>query len=227
MRDRLAFIEPMMPTLVDKPPASGDWSTEVKFDGWRCQLAIDSGGVRVFTRRGHRLDRQAEDHRRGRGQRDQGEVRDHRRRAGLSARIRHVRFPRPAGGRPVAFRPADLHGLRPAASRRRGSAQQAAGGAPRAARRPDPPRRPHPVLRRLAGTPAELFAAAERMGLEGIVCKRRGSAYRSGASTDWLKVKCFVETELEILGVQRAARQADDGADGRDRHARAMSAPPS
>ncbi len=56
----------------------------------------------------------------------------------------------------------------------------------------------------MLGTPAELFAAAERMGLEGIVCKRRGSPYRSGAPTDWLKVKCFVETELEILGVQRA-----------------------
>ena len=25
----------------------------VKFDGWRCQLVIDSKGTRVFTRRGH------------------------------------------------------------------------------------------------------------------------------------------------------------------------------
>ena len=49
----------------------------------------------------------------------------------------------------------------------------------------------------------ELFSAAERFGLEGIVCKRRGSPYRSGASTDWLKVKTFVESELEILGVLR------------------------
>ena len=55
----------------------------------------------------------------------------------------------------------------------------------------------------LEGTPGELFSAAERFGLEGIVCKRRGSPYRSGASTDWLKVKTFVESELEILGVLR------------------------
>ena len=55
----------------------------------------------------------------------------------------------------------------------------------------------------LEGTPRELFSAAERFGLEGIVCKRRGSPYRSGASTDWLKVKAFVESELEILGVLR------------------------
>ena len=31
----------------------------------------------------------------------------------------------------------------------------------------------------LEGTPGELFSAAERFGLEGIVCKRRGSPYRS------------------------------------------------
>jgi hypothetical protein len=35
------------------PPREGDWSTEVKFDGWRCQIIIDQGDARVFTRRGH------------------------------------------------------------------------------------------------------------------------------------------------------------------------------
>jgi len=29
----MKFVEPMMPTLVDKPPTRGDWSVEVKFDG--------------------------------------------------------------------------------------------------------------------------------------------------------------------------------------------------
>ena len=53
MSDRLSFIEPMIPTLVDKPPMRGDWSVEVKFDGWRCQLVIGSDGARVFTRGGH------------------------------------------------------------------------------------------------------------------------------------------------------------------------------
>ena len=48
---RLVFIE--VPTLVDKPPRDGDWSTEVKFDGWRVQIIIEQGGARFFTRRGH------------------------------------------------------------------------------------------------------------------------------------------------------------------------------
>ena len=36
---------------------------------------------------------------------------------------------------------------------------------------------------------AKLLQAAERQGLEGIVSKRQASAYRSGPSRDWVKVK--------------------------------------
>jgi bifunctional non-homologous end joining protein LigD len=34
-----------------------------------------------------------------------------------------------------------------------------------------------------------VFAHACKMGLEGIVSKRKGSPYRSGRSADWLKMK--------------------------------------
>jgi ATP-dependent DNA ligase len=36
---------------------------------------------------------------------------------------------------------------------------------------------------------AELLAAAERMGLEGVVSKRRDGAYRSGPRCGWIKTK--------------------------------------
>jgi hypothetical protein len=36
---------------------------------------------------------------------------------------------------------------------------------------------------------SDLFRAACRMGLEGLVSKRRGRPYRGGPSKDWLKVK--------------------------------------
>ena len=36
---------------------------------------------------------------------------------------------------------------------------------------------------------AELLAAAERMGLEGVVSKRRDGAYRSGPRCGWTKTK--------------------------------------
>jgi bifunctional non-homologous end joining protein LigD len=35
----------------------------------------------------------------------------------------------------------------------------------------------------------ELLAAAERMGLEGVVSKRRDAPYRSGTMSSWVKVK--------------------------------------
>ena len=49
---RLEFIEPLMPTLVEKPPDGEGWIHEVKFDGYRSQIIIDEADVRTFTRRG-------------------------------------------------------------------------------------------------------------------------------------------------------------------------------
>ena len=44
------------------------------------------------------------------------------------------------------------------------------------------------ALRNTADGPM-VFAHACKMGLEGIVSKRKGSSYRSGRSRDWLKSK--------------------------------------
>ena len=48
---RLKFVEPLMPTLVEKPPEGDAWIHEVKFDGYRSQIVIDEEGTRPFTRR--------------------------------------------------------------------------------------------------------------------------------------------------------------------------------
>jgi bifunctional non-homologous end joining protein LigD len=39
-----------------------------------------------------------------------------------------------------------------------------------------------------------------RMGLEGIVCKRRDAVYRSGRTTTWLKAKCAARQEFVVGG---------------------------
>ncbi|WP_245452134.1 hypothetical protein [Mesorhizobium waimense] len=52
---------------------------------------------------------------------------------------------------------------------------------------------------------AEFYAAIDKMGLEGMVSKRRDSKYRSGNSTAWLKTKAFTIDEYELLGVEREA----------------------
>src|SRR5437762_12771735 len=54
----------------------------------------------------------------------------------------------------------------------------------------------------LEGDGPTVFAHACKMGLEGIVSKRKGSAYRSGRSPDWLKMK-----NPEALAVKREAEE--------------------
>jgi bifunctional non-homologous end joining protein LigD len=41
-----------------------------------------------------------------------------------------------------------------------------------------------------------------------MVSKRADSRYKSGPSKSWLKAKCFVEADLEVLGVVREQGEA-------------------
>ena len=49
----LRFIPPQLATSVDQPPEGSDWIHEIKHDGYRCQVLLERGQVRVFTRNGH------------------------------------------------------------------------------------------------------------------------------------------------------------------------------
>ena len=49
----LAFIGPMMPTLVPTPPKGEGWTHEIKYDGYRTELLIDRDRSHAFTRNGH------------------------------------------------------------------------------------------------------------------------------------------------------------------------------
>jgi ATP-dependent DNA ligase len=53
------------------------------------------------------------------------------------------------------------------------------------------------------GDAAVFFRACAAHELEGIVSKLATSRYRSGQSTTWLKTKCFTESELTLLGIDR------------------------
>jgi bifunctional non-homologous end joining protein LigD len=46
------FIEPQLCKLVDRPPSTENWAHEVKFDGYRAQLRVQSGEARIRTRKG-------------------------------------------------------------------------------------------------------------------------------------------------------------------------------
>ena len=53
------------------------------------------------------------------------------------------------------------------------------------------------------GDAAAFFRACAAHELEGIVSKLATSRYRSGRSKTWLKTKCFAESELTLLGIDR------------------------
>ena len=47
------FIAPCDPTLRERAPEGTDWLHEIKIDGYRAQLHIREGRVRVFSRSGY------------------------------------------------------------------------------------------------------------------------------------------------------------------------------
>jgi bifunctional non-homologous end joining protein LigD len=51
-----------------------------------------------------------------------------------------------------------------------------------------------------AGKAAQFHRVACELGLEGIVCKRADSFYRSGRGRDWVKVKCRGREEFVVVG---------------------------
>jgi len=48
---RLKFVEPLMPTLVEKPPEGDGWLHEVKFDGYRMQARVTNRRAVLRTRK--------------------------------------------------------------------------------------------------------------------------------------------------------------------------------
>src|SRR4051812_42358224 len=47
------FIEPALATLHHRSPPGDQWLHEIKYDGYRLQLHVREGQVRMFTRRGN------------------------------------------------------------------------------------------------------------------------------------------------------------------------------
>ncbi|MGX5800319.1 ATP-dependent DNA ligase [Bradyrhizobium sp. Arg314] len=50
---QLEFVPPQMPTLVEQPPEGEGWVHEAELDGYRTQIIIDKGSVRLYSNNGH------------------------------------------------------------------------------------------------------------------------------------------------------------------------------
>jgi bifunctional non-homologous end joining protein LigD len=181
------FIDPCTPTRAFKVPSHPDWIHEVKHDGYRLQVRREGQAVCLFTRRGY----------------------DWTERypaiAAAAAKVRAQSFTldgeavvcgadgiavfdtlhRRGTVREAILQAFDLLELDGADLRSLPLAE-------RKARLARLLRRPPAGLELNANTDDDgstVFAAACRMGLEGIVSKRLTAPYRSGPSRDWLKVK--------------------------------------
>ncbi|TIN43450.1 MAG: ATP-dependent DNA ligase [Mesorhizobium sp.] len=60
----------------------------------------------------------------------------------------------------------------------------------------------------MPGDAQAIFYLADQAGLEGIVSKRADSKYRSGPTSNWLKTKSFTVDEFELMGVEREPGKA-------------------
>jgi bifunctional non-homologous end joining protein LigD len=184
------FIRPCIPTIAKAIPRGDDWLHEPKLDGYRFQIVKDGPVVRLYSRRGYDWTKRL---------------------ASLAGTLAGIRctsavidgelvFPA-ADGRP------DFYRLQSAMTSNR--QHELAVFAFDLLHHGGEDLRPAPLIdRRLQLTElvarssvpclhlvwgfddgAKLLQAAERQGLEGIVSKRQASAYRSGPSRDWVKVK--------------------------------------
>jgi bifunctional non-homologous end joining protein LigD len=206
-------LEPMLATPGRRLPATGDWAYELKWDGVRAFVVVETGKVRICARRGEDVSFRypelapiAAAHP-GRELILDGEIvafDEHgepsfgllQRRMGLvdAGRIRHR-----APETPVTYVAFDLLGLdgsgllaEPYERRRELLAELGFDGSCWQAPR-------HHL-----GDGEALLEAVRARGLEGVVAKRLGSVYRPGRrSPDWVKVQNRRRQELVIGGYMR------------------------
>ena len=181
------FIAPCLPTKTDKLPSGSQWLHEIKHDGFRIIARKSNGRVRLYSRPGNDLTRrfpliaEALASLRSRSCIIDGEAVacDEN---GLAS-FERIRYRQHDGDVFLyAFDLIELNGddLRrdPLQVRKTTLASILA--------------KTRPGIRfneHIEGDGPTVFAHACKMGLEGIVSKRKDSAYRSGRSPDWLKMK--------------------------------------
>jgi bifunctional non-homologous end joining protein LigD len=206
-------IEPCLAKLVPRPPRGSQWSFEIKWDGYRLAIHIDSGKVRCLTKGGHDwtalfpaiaaaasslspqstildgevvvLDRQ--------GRSDFGAL---QRELGGKGRRRQASNAIFYAFDLLYFDGQDLR--RQKLGERRKFLESVLPGPQSGAIR---------LSEEIAADGETFFRTACEFGLEGIIAKRRDLPYRSGRKGDWLKIKCVQSETFAVIGYEPATAQ--------------------
>ncbi len=204
-------VEPCLAQLQSKTPVGDDWSFEVKWDGYRLAVHIERSHVRIITRGGHdwtaRFPTIAHDARElgldsaildgeavvldERGASDFGAL---QRALGGRGGKRFASEARLYAFDLLYLNGHDLRAL-PQADRRGMLADVLAA-------------QPHGSIgmsEDIGTDGAAFLKLACKMGLEGIIAKRRSAPYRSGRGGDWLKIKCIQSESFAIIGYEPSA----------------------
>jgi bifunctional non-homologous end joining protein LigD len=196
-----AFREPQKATLVDSVPSGSSWIHEMKFDGYRCLLAIGGGTAKVYTRSG--LDWSAKfPEIAAEGARLEvgsalldGELvkLDDEGGTGFSALQQAIS----EGGRGLSlfvFDALEIDGEDitplPNIERKQRLASLLGAGKPPLILYAD----------HVVGQGEKLFEAMCAAGQEGIISKKADAPYRGARTKAWLKVKCTLRQEFVIIG---------------------------
>jgi bifunctional non-homologous end joining protein LigD len=185
------YIDPCDPVLRKVPPSGDDWLYEIKWDGYRAQLHIRPGKIIVYSRKGFDwTDRfaaialAAKDLRVREavidgeavvlGSKGIADFQALRRELGKedSEKLTYYAFDL------LWLNGKDLRSL-PLVERKQRLRKLIDGESPRLV-----------YVEDLSGNGQEIYKEGCRLGLEGIVAKRRGAPYRSGEQESWIKAKC-------------------------------------
>ncbi len=207
-----AHFAPQLARLVREPPAGDAWLHELKYDGYRVGCLVDDGDVRLVSRAGNDCTArfpEVVDAVRRLGMRDavlDGEVASVRPDGRTSFQDLQHAF---SGGSRAAlvyfvFDLLHLDGedvARLPLERRKAILARLLARRPRGA--PVAHRGADGVLQfaeHVVGNGPALFAEVCRLGLEGIVSKRRDLPYDAGRHGGWLKTKCLQRAEFVVGG---------------------------
>jgi bifunctional non-homologous end joining protein LigD len=202
------WIEPCSPTLVDRPPIGPHWRHEVKWDGYRLCVVIADGKATVRTRRGHDWTHRFKSIAataaalscRNAVLDGEAVVLDDKGHASFSALQSRLDGETRAEVVLYAFDLLFLDGrdLRPLPLGERRAALEALIGKPTTGAI---------FLSEEFNTDgATFFKIVCERGLEGMVSKRIDLPYRSGRTSEWLKVKCVQSDDFLIVGYQPDGR---------------------
>ena len=195
------FREPQKATLVNSVPSGSDWLHEMKYDGYRCLLALAGGKARIYTRTGLDWTDKFPDIAEAAGRIVcdsallDGEIvaLDDKGNTGFSALQQAIS----EGGHGLSlflFDALDIDGKSleklPNLERKQRLAALVGEGRPPFIFYAD----------HVIGKGERLFEAMCDAGQEGIIAKKADAPYRHARTKNWLKIKCTRRQEFVIIG---------------------------